>query len=160
MFTQVDGKGNTLKHRFLPWTIKRIKMGNDNTFVHMLKLFLGMVHKSEHTILTTNGEGEHGAATARLKLEPGGGSPNKYELGKPQAHGSGKVRDGRKRGEVKTIRAKKPPLRRCTRNSRQGVQTRAEHTRLRHKDRAVKRDEIRIFTSGRSVDFSTIHRPA
>ena len=37
-----------------------------------------MVHKSEHTILTTNGEGEHGAATARLKLEPDGGSPNKY----------------------------------------------------------------------------------
>nr|DAW47876.1 MAG TPA: hypothetical protein [Caudoviricetes sp.] len=32
--------------------------------------------------------------------------------------------------------------------------------RLRHKDRAVKRDEIRIFTSGRSVDFLTIHRPA
>ena len=51
-----------------------------------------------------------GAATARLKLEPGGGSPNKYELGKPQAHWSGKVRDGRKRGEVKTIRAKKPPI--------------------------------------------------
>lgn len=45
---------------------------------------------------TTNGEGEHGAATARRKLEPDGGTPNKYELGKPQAHGSGKARDGRK----------------------------------------------------------------
>ena len=58
-----------------------------------------MVHKSEHTMPTTNGEGEHGAATARRKLEPGGGSPSKYELGKPQAHGSGKARDGRKRGD-------------------------------------------------------------
>lgn len=33
-----------------------------------------MVHKSEHTMPTTNGEGEHGAATARRKLKPGGGS--------------------------------------------------------------------------------------
>lgn len=82
----------------------------NNTFVHILKLFLDMVHKSEHTILTTTGEGEHGAATARLKLEPDRGSPSKYEHGKPQAHGSGKARDGRKRGEVKTIRAKKPPI--------------------------------------------------
>ena len=45
-----------------------------NTFVHTLKLFLDMVHKSEHTMPTTNGEGEHGAATARPKLEPGGGN--------------------------------------------------------------------------------------
>ena len=63
-----------------------------------------------HTDFTTNGEGEPSAATARRKLEPNGGSPNKYELGKPQAHGSGKARDGRKWGDVKTIRAKKPPI--------------------------------------------------
>ena len=31
-----------------------------------------------HYLFTTNGEGEHGAATARRKLEPDGGSPNKY----------------------------------------------------------------------------------
>lgn len=38
-----------------------------------------MVHKSEHTILTTNGEGEHGAATARRKLEPDRGNTPKGE---------------------------------------------------------------------------------
>ena len=37
-------------------------------------------------------------------------APTKYEHGKPQTHGSGKARDGRKRGDVKTIRAKKPPI--------------------------------------------------
>lgn len=61
-------------------------MGNDNTFVHMLKLFLDMVHKSEHTILTTNGEGEHGAATARRKLEPDGGTPHKYRARQAASH--------------------------------------------------------------------------
>lgn len=62
-----------------------------------------------YTVFTTNGEGEPGAATARRKLEPDGGSPNKYELGKRKPLG-GEARDGRKRGEVKTIRAKKPPI--------------------------------------------------
>lgn len=41
-----------------------------------------------HTVFTTNGEGEPGAATARRKLEPAGGSPNKYEHGKPLGAGS------------------------------------------------------------------------
>ena len=37
-------------------------------------------------------------------------APTSTEHGKPQAHGSGKASDGRKRGEVKTIKAKKPPI--------------------------------------------------
>ena len=41
---------------------------------------------------TTNGEGEHGAATAHRKLEPDGGSPNKYELGKRKPLGAGSTR--------------------------------------------------------------------
>ena len=43
-------------------------------------------------IFTTPGEGEHGAATARRKLEPDGGSPNKYELGKRKPLGAGSTR--------------------------------------------------------------------
>lgn len=123
-------------------------MGNDNTFVHMLKLFLDMVHKSEHTILTTNGEGEHGAATARRKLEPDGGTPNKYEHGKPQAHGSGKARDGRKRGDgedrpqrdggaEKRVRSVQDE----TSTDKDGGRADQQGPRLRHRDRAVKRDE-------------------
>lgn len=57
---------------------------------------LDLFFTSWYCSFTTNGEGEPGAATARRKLEPDGGSPNKYEHGKPQAHGSGKARDGRK----------------------------------------------------------------
>lgn len=54
------------------------------------------------------------------------------EHGKPQAHGSGKARDGREEGEVKTISAKKPPSdRRCTRMSGKAFDARVEHTRLR-----------------------------
>lgn len=45
-----------------------------------------------HTVFTTNGEGEPGAATARRKLEPDGGSPNKYELGKRKPLGAGSTR--------------------------------------------------------------------
>ena len=113
-----------------------------------------------HYLFTTNGEGEPGAATARRKLEPDGGSPNKYRARQAQAFGSGKHATAGNGVMWRQSERRSPPLRRCTRNSRQGVQTRAEHTRLRHEDRAVKRDEIRIFTSGRSVDLSTIHRPA
>lgn len=40
--------------------------------------FLDILFEVSHTVLTTNGEGEPGAATARRKLEPDGGSPNKY----------------------------------------------------------------------------------
>lgn len=45
-----------------------------------------------HYLFTTNGEGEHGAATARRKLEPDGGSPNKYEHGKRKPLGAGSTR--------------------------------------------------------------------
>lgn len=45
-----------------------------------------------HTVFTTNGEGEPGAATARRKLEPDGGSPNKYEHGKRKPLGAGSTR--------------------------------------------------------------------
>ena len=54
--------------------------------------FLDMLFEVSHTVLTTNGEGEHGAATARRKLEPDGGSPNKYEHGKRKPLGAGSTR--------------------------------------------------------------------
>ena len=76
----------------------------NNTFVHMLKLFLDMVHKSEHTILTTNGEGEHTRHTSRkvARKPRSEEAPTSTEHGKPQAHGSGKASDGREWGDVKT----------------------------------------------------------
>ena len=55
-------------------------------------------------------------------------------------------------------RLKRRPKRKAHRSD--GGRADQQGPRLRHKDRAVKRDEIRIFTSGRSVDFLTIHRPA
>ena len=45
-----------------------------------------------YTVFTTHGEGEPGAATARRKLEPDGGSPNKYEHGKRKPLGAGSTR--------------------------------------------------------------------
>ena len=35
--------------------------------------FLDILFEVSHTVLTTNGEGEYGAATARRKLKPEGG---------------------------------------------------------------------------------------
>lgn len=55
-------------------------------------------------------------------------------------------------------RLKRRPKRKAHRSD--GGRADQQGPRLRHKDRAVKRDEIRIFTSWRSVDFLTIHRPA
>lgn len=115
---------------------------------------------------TTNGEGEHGAATARRKLEPDGGSPNKYEHGKRKPLGAGSTRrqemgrcgDRPRRDGGTEKRLKRRPKRKAHRSD--GGRADQQGPRLRHKDRAVKRDEIRIFTSGRSVDFLTIHRPA
>lgn len=77
------------------------------------------------------------------------------------------ARDGRKWGDVKTGRkgtaGRKSACTAC-RMRHPPTKTGAEPTNRAHgydtKDRAVKRDEIRISTSGRSVDFLTIHRPA
>lgn len=108
---------------------------------------------------TTNGEGEW-RGRGPLKAGTGRRKPQQVRARQAQAFGSGKHATAGNGVMWRQSERRSPPLRRCTRNSRQGVQTRAEHTRLRHKDRAVKRDEIRISTSGRSVDFLTIHRPA
>lgn len=72
----------------------------------MLKLFLDIVHKSEHTILTTNGEGEHTRHTSRkvAEMPRTEEAPTSTEHGKPQAIRSGKASDGREWGEVKTGR--------------------------------------------------------
>lgn len=94
-------------------------------------------------------------------------APTSTEHGKPQAHGSGKARDGRKRGDgedrpqrdggaEKRVRSVQDE----TSTDKDGGRADQQGPRLRHRDRAVKRDKIRISTSGRSVDLSTIHRPA
>lgn len=112
-----------------------------------------------YTVFTTNEEGEW-RGNCPLKAGTRRRKPQQVRARQAQAFGSGKHATAGNGVMWRQSERRSPPLRRCTRNSRQGVQTRAEHTRLRHKDRAVKRDEIRISTSGRSVDFLTIHRPA
>lgn len=56
------------------------------------KFSIDIISRKRDTVFTTNGEGEHGAATARRKLEPNGGSPNKYEHGKRKPLGAGSTR--------------------------------------------------------------------
>lgn len=120
---------------------------------------LDLFFTSWYCSFTTNGKGEW-RGNGPLKAGTGRRKPQQVRARQAQAFGSGKHATAGNGVMWRQSERRSPPLRRCTRNSRQGVQTRAEHTRLRHKDRAVKRDEIRILTSGRSVDFLTIHRPA
>lgn len=126
-----------------------------NTQIHIDSLLANLLLSlhDERGRRTRRGNGPLKAGTGRRK-------PQQVRARQAQAFGSGKHATAGNGVMWRQSERRSPPLRRCTRNSRQGVQTRAEHTRLRHKDRAVKRDEIRISTSGRSVDFLTIHRPA
>lgn len=58
------------------------------------------------------GKAKHRTGTSRevAEMPRTEEAPTSTEHGKPQAHGSGKASDGREWGEVKTIRAKKPPI--------------------------------------------------
>ena len=66
---------------------------------------LDLFFTSWYCSFTTNGKGEW-RGNGPLKAGTGRRKP---ELGKRKPLG-GEARDGRKRGEVKTIRAKKPPI--------------------------------------------------
>lgn len=127
-----------------------------------------------HYLFTTPGEGEHARHTSRkVATSPGRRKPaaqyGATERCRPpvlrlpsrtrerRATGwRGEDRPRRDGGTEK--RLKRRPKRKAHRSD--GGRADQQGPRLRHEDRAVKRDEIRIFTSGRSVDFLTIHRPA
>lgn len=119
-------------------------------------------------IMTSQRTGK--ANTARhcpLKAETGRRKPQQSTSSASASLWEREARDGRKRGNGENRprrdggtekRLKRRPKRKAHRSD--GGRADQQGPRLRHKDRAVKRDEIRISTSGRSVDFLTIHRPA
>lgn len=77
--------------------VKAQQLGLDEIFIDVKFAYV-------YIVFTTNGEGEHTRHTSRkvARKPRSEEAPTSTEHGKPQAHGSGKARDGREGGEVKT----------------------------------------------------------